>query len=313
MTATLASIVAASAPLVIAVIGETISEKAGVVNLSLDGSMLLSAMAGFVIALETDSVTLGFAAAAAASMAVALLIAYASINLKLNQIAVGFVLFLLATDLSSFLGNSYVRVQGPAVTPRPIPGLSDIPFVGRVLFSHNLMVYFSLALIPVAYWFIYRTRRGLVLQAVGERPEAAHARGVAVNRLRYLYTAIGGALVGIAGAAYSLDVQLGWSHRKLAGLGWIALAIVIFGGWHPVRAAFGTYLFGALQVVALKLQPVFPGLAQVLPILPFPLMIFTLVVVNRPWLRRIADRHPGWRAVLMGEAPSGIGVPFDPE
>ncbi|HJW84107.1 MAG TPA: ABC transporter permease, partial [Anaerolineae bacterium] len=208
MEAALASIIAASAPLIFAAIGEAITEKAGVINLSLDGSILLSAMAGFAAAYTTGNVWLGFLAAMFVSLLVALLVAYASISLKLNQVAVGFVLTLLCTDLSSFLGNPFVRIQGPSVPHMPIPILENIPFIGPILFNHNLVVYASIVVVFVAYWFMFRTRRGLILQGVGERPEAAFARGVPVNRMRYLYTALGGALVGLAGAAYSLDVKL---------------------------------------------------------------------------------------------------------
>jgi len=313
MEAALASILAASAPLIFATIGETITEKSGVINLSLDGSILLSAMTGFATAYLTGSVWLGFAAAAVVSLLVALLVAYASISLRLNQVAVGFVLTLLCADLSSFLGNPFVRIQGPSVPHLPIPILEDVPFIGPILFDQDPVVYGSILAIIAAYLFMFRTRRGLALQGIGERPEAAHARGVPVNRMRYVYAAVGGALVGIAGAAYSLDVKLGWSYRHTAGLGWIALAIVIFGGWHPIRAAFGAYLFGALQVLALKLQPVLPNLSQVLSTLPFPLMIFTLLLVSSDSLGRLLDRWPAVRGVLRSEPPSALGTHFEQE
>ena len=310
MEAALASILAASAPLIFATIGEAITEKSGVINLSLDGSILLSAMAGFAAAYVSGSVWIGFLAAMIVSMLVALLVAFASISLRLNQVAVGFVLTLLCTDLSSFLGNPFVRIQGPSVPHMPIPLLRDIPVVGPILFEHDLVVYASVLLIFVVYWFMFRTRRGLELQGVGERPEAAYARGAPVNRRRYLYAAVGGALVGVAGAAYSLDVKLGWSYRHTAGLGWIALAIVIFGGWHPFRVAFGAYLFGGLQTLALKLQPVLPNLSQVLPILPFPLMIFTLLLVYSDSIRGLLDRWPALRGILRSDPPSALGTPY---
>lgn len=313
MEAALASILLASAPLIFATIGETMTEKSGVINLSLDGSILLSAMIGFAAAYLTGNVWLGFVAAAIVSMIVALLVAYASISLRLNQVAVGFVLTLLCADLSSFLGNPFVRIQGPSVPHMPIPFLEDIPFLGPILFDQDPVVYASILAIIAAYLFMFRTRRGLELQGMGERPEAAHARGIPVNRMRYVYAAVGGALVGIAGAAYSLDVKLGWSYRHTAGLGWIALAIVIFGGWHPVRVAFGAYLFGALQVLALKLQPVLPNLSQVLSILPFPLMIFTLLLVSSDSLGRLLDRWPTVRGVLRSEPPSALGTHFEQE
>lgn len=308
--AELASIIAAASPLIYAVVGETIAEKAGVINLSLDGSIMLSAMTGFAVSFITGSVWLGFGAAIVVSALIAALVAFASIELRLNQIAVGFVLFLLAARLSSFLGNPYVGQQAAHVSPLPIPGLSSIPFFGKVLFSHNLSVYGSYLALIGSYLFLYRTRRGLELQGVGERPEAAFARGLPVNRLRYLYTVIGGSLVGVAGAAFSLDVKLGWRDGLTTNFGWIALAIVIFGGWNPMRAALGCYLFGALQLTALKLQPVFPALSQILPVMPFVLMILALLLVYMDAFRHLADRRPGLRRLFGGEPPSAIGTAF---
>ncbi len=312
MEATLASIVAAATPLVFAAVGETVAERSGIINLSLDGSLMLAALAGFAVGLESGVWWVGFMAAAFVGAAAAAIVASSSIALRLNQVAVGFVLALLCTDLSSFLGASYVGQRGVSVPPRDIPILGDIPWIGAILFSHNVVVYAGLALVITVYWYMFRSRPGLALRGIGERPEAAHARGVLVNRMRYLYTILGGALVGIGGAAFSLDVKLGWSFKHTAGFGWIALAIVIFGGWHPVRAALGAYLFGALQIAALKLQPVFPGMSQILPILPFPLMIFTLVLVNRRWLQELADRAPSLRGFLATEPPSALGTHFPP-
>lgn len=313
MEAMLATIVASASALVYAVVGETITEKAGVVNLSMEGTIMLSAMTGFAVAYSTGSVLLGFLAAAGVGALIAALVAFASIELRLNQIAVGFVLALLAIELSSFLGDPYVGQHGPSVRAVPIPLLEDIPFVGRVLFRHNLSVYGSYLAIVVGYLFVFRTRRGLEMQGVGERAEAAFARGIDVNRLRYLYTMVGGALAGIAGAAFSLDVTLGWREGLTTNLGWIALAIVIFGGWNPIRAAFGAYLFGVLLWAALQLQPVFPSESQILSLLPFPLMIFALVLVYLQLFRDLADRHPIWRRLLSSDPPSGLGTAFHRE
>lgn len=313
MEATLASIIAAAAPLVYAAVGEAITERAGVVNLSLDGSILLSAMSAFAVASLTGQVGLGFVAAAAVSALIALLVAWSGIGLRLNQVAVGFVLTLLAAALASYLGEGFVHQPGPSVSSRPIPVLSEIPLVGRALFGQNLSVYGSLLLVLAAGWFLARNPRGLELRAAGERPEAAHARGINVNRYRYLAALVGGALVGVAGAAFSLDQKLGWSDGHTAGFGWIALAIVIFGGWQPFRVAVGCYLFGALQVLALRLQARLPGLSQILPSLPFPLMIFTLVVVNSQTLRRLVGGSPRLTRWLLPEAPGGLGRNFVPE
>jgi simple sugar transport system permease protein len=310
-TATIASIVAGASALLFATMGETISEKAGVINLSVDGSMMLAALAGFVVAFETGNVWLGFPAAAVVGMLVALVVAFGSIKLSLNQVAVGFVLFALCTELSRFLGQSYVGRPPVAVPAWEIPGLSSIPFFGRVMFDHNLVVYLAYITVIATYVFMYRTRRGLELQGIGERPEAAHSRGVPVNRLRYFYTALGGALIGIGGAAFSLDVILGWSDRPTRNLGWIVLAIVIFGGWHPLRAAIGVLLFGALQAYAINLVPEYPSLSQVLPSIPFPAMIVVLVIVNWKALLKWLDRYPFLRVILRSDPPTAIGTRFE--
>ncbi len=313
MEATFNSIVAAAAPLIIASMGETITEKSGVINLSLEGSIRLSAMTAFAISFWVGHALVGFVAAAVVGALIAAIIAYSSIGLKLNQIAVGFVLALLAIDLASFLGDSFVGERGPRVPPLPIPVLSDIPFIGKVLFDQNLVVYASFAAIGATWWFFYRTRPGLSVQGVGERPAAAFARGISVNKLRFWYTVLGGAMVGIAGAAYSLDVKLGWRETLTLNLGWIALAMVIFGGWHPLRVAAGAYLFGALQVLAFQLQDVFPGVAQVLPVAPFPLMILALALVYSDWFKTLGDRYPRLRNILGSEAPAALGTAFERE
>jgi general nucleoside transport system permease protein len=277
-----AAILAWAAPLMFATMGETLSERAGVINLSLDGTMLLAAMVGFAVGLHSGSVLLGFLAAALVGVAVSFVLCVVSISLRQSQLAVGFVLTLLCTDLSSFLGNRYVRVPGVVVPHMSIPVLRDIPFLGALLFDHDMLIYASFLLVPAVWWFLFHTRRGLVLRSLGERPEAAFARGVNVNRLRYLYVMLGGALVGIAGAAYSLDIKQGWSHRHIAGMGWIALAIVIFGGWRPWRVALGCYLFGLLQIVSTRSQSMFTSLpTQIFQVAPFVLMIVVLALVSQ--------------------------------
>jgi ABC-type uncharacterized transport system permease subunit len=301
----LASIVAAAPPLIFAVLGETIGERAGVINLSLDGSLLLSAMAGFVAAAETGSVLAGFAAAALVGSAMAFIVVFASVTLRQSQVATGFVLTLLGRDLAYVLGNRWSHVPGPQVAHLPVAGLQSVPAVGPVLFDHNLVVYASLIAVAAAWGFLYRTQPGLNLRAMGEHPAAAYARGVAVTRMRYLYTMVGGALVGIGGAGFSLLVKPGWARPYgIEGTGWIALAIVIFGGWRPVRVACGAYLFVALQTLANTLQGALPGVPmQLFTTLPFPLMIFALLVVSlgqTDWANRHLARFPaGVRAPIL--------------
>jgi simple sugar transport system permease protein len=319
----LAAVLAGAAPLVIATMGATIGERAGVVNLSLDGTILLGAMTGFAVALTTDSLLLGFGTAALVGALVALVLCYLSLTLGQSQTAVGFVLALLGTELSSFFGAPFVRQPGPSVPFAPIPGLAEIPLLGPLLFTHDPVIYASFLLVPLTWWVLFRTRLGLTLRALGERPQAAFARGVPVTRMRYLATVAGGALVGIAGAAYSLDLKQGWSYRHTFGAGWIALAIVIFGGWRPWRVALGCYLFAALEILALRSQSALPGVpTQVFQVAPFALMIVVLALVNllgSPAVsRRIAElpprlRRPVQRAVgeIAAPPPAALGQPFE--
>ncbi|HEY67336.1 MAG TPA: ABC transporter permease, partial [Thermoflexia bacterium] len=312
---TLSSIVAAATPVVLASIGETISEKSGVINLSLDGSIALSAMTGFAVAFTTGSATLGLLAAMAVGALIALIVAFASITLRQEQVAVGFVLTMLGLELADFLGNPFVRKPGPSVPHMPIPLLSGIPFLGPIFFDHNLMVYLSLLSIVAVWWWIYKTQPGLKLQGVGERPESAFARGVNVNRLRYVYTVVGGALVGLGGASYSLSIKLGWSHRHTFGIGWIALAIVIFGGWNPWRVAAGSYLFGLLKALGSILQrnPAFAAVpTQIFSSAPFALMIFALLLVSSEGVDRLLALLPPRLArridrAIRGRPPGGLG------
>jgi len=321
LTILLASVVAGAAPIVLAAVGETITEKAGLINLSLDGSILLSAMAAFAVTYESNSLMLGFASAAAVGALVAAAVAVFSIYLGQNQVAVGFVLTLMTRDLAYFIGNPYSRLQGPQVSPLPIPVLNRIPFLGELFLNHNLPVYLSLILIVVSWWFIYRTPSGLKLRSVGEHPRAAYARGIDPQRVQLLYAICGGMLVGLAGATFSLATKPGWGRPQGAeGTGWICLAIVIFGGWHPLKAAAGAYLFAFLQVLGIYLQEWMPSVpSQVFQVAPFPLMIFTLLVMSfaqNESVRRWAEGKARVNSLLgffSGMAPSALGKPYRPD
>ncbi len=313
----LASIMLASAPLIIAVCGETLTERSGVVNLSLDGSMLMAAMVGFFIAFQSENVWIGFMAGAAIGAFFALIVAFGSIRLHQSQVAIGFVLTLLGDDLSAFLGQNYTRIPGPVVKHFGIPLLEDIPVLGPIFFDQSIVVYFSFVLVAVSWWWLNRTQPGLYLRSAGERPEAGFARGVNVNLQRYLYAIIGGALVGIAGASYSLDVKIGWSDGHTRGFGWIALAIVIFGGWSPVRGAIGAILFGATKALATILQRTFPEVPVVLfNALPWLLMIFVLLLVGSDATERVIELtpkrvQPRLRSILRVSPPMALGTTFD--
>ena len=323
----LAGVLAAAAPVMFAVIGETITERAGIINLSLNGSILLSAMGGFTVAYLSGSLLLGFLTGMLIGAVVALIVAFGSITLHQSQVAVGFVLALAGRDLSYFLGVPYMNLSGPTLPTWQIPILKDIPFIGPLFFRLDIITYLSYVVIILAWVWLYRTRPGLMLQGIGERPAAAYVRGANVNRLRYIYTIVGGAFAGLAGPAYTLNVKPGWmgTQTGLDGVGWIALAIVIFGGWSPLRAAFGAYLFALLQWLGLVLQPSLPGIpSQVLQVAPFPLMILTLLLVNignAEWVQRwLASMPEGTRRVavkvlraMRASPPAALGVPFESE
>ncbi|MBZ0302468.1 MAG: ABC transporter permease [Anaerolineae bacterium] len=322
---TLSRIVANATPLVIASLGETITERAGVINLSLNGSIVMAAMVGFAAALVSDNLIVGMIAAMVAGAVIALIIALASIELRQDQVAVGFVLTLLAADLAQFLGQDYTRIPGPQVPNWPVPVLDQIPIIGPIFFDHNILVYFSYALAIGIWFWLFRTRPGMAHRAVGERPEAAFARGTNVHRLRYLYTTIGGALVGLAGAAYSLHFKPGWSTPpSMQGDGWIALVIVIFGGWHPFRVVLGAYLFAALRAVSSDIQK--NGLIVLgqtiefnfvlLNALPWLLLIVTLVLVSTGTIERLLQIMPRplqkrMRSVLRSDSPKALGTRFE--
>jgi general nucleoside transport system permease protein len=321
--AILATAIATSTPLVFACLGETITERAGVINLSAEGTILLGAMTGFAIAKTLEglgtvpSLLAGFAGAGVVGAFIALIVAFGTLTLKQSQVAIGFVLALLAANLSSFLGNSFVRIPGLTVPSFKIPLLQDIPLLGSLLFQSDWLVYLSYAAIAFVWIYFYRTRAGLMLRAIGEQPNAAFARGTNVVLMRYLYTMLGGAMVGIAGAAFSLDFKAGWSHLHTAGYGWIALAIVIFGGWNPLRVALSCYLFGILQSLASVAQSTIPNIpTQVFTVAPFMLMILLLVLTSSEWLERLLELLPSPLDRVASEAirstpPAGLGKVFE--
>ncbi|OGR18113.1 MAG: hypothetical protein A2X81_16375 [Desulfobacterales bacterium GWB2_56_26] len=307
----LAALVAMAAPLVLAALGETLTEKAGVVNLSLDGTILLGAMTGFVVASVTQSLLLGFLAAGLTGCLVAALVAVIGVWLGQSQVAVGFALTFLCRDLAYFLGNPYARQQGPQLATLPVPLLADLPFFGTVFFTHSFIVYLSFLATPCCIYFLYHTRHGLTLRAAGENPEGCWARGIDPNTVRFLATLAGGAMAGLAGAAFSLAVKPGWGHPQgCEGIGWIALALVIFGSWHPLRVAAGAYFFGLLQLLGIAFQDSFPGIpGQIFQVAPFPLMIFTLILIHLS--RNTKNRYfAGFVRLFGSPPPRGLGRPY---
>ncbi len=326
LVSSIASILAWAAPVIFGVIGETISERAGVMNLSLNGSLILCAMVGFVVGTTTNSFLLGFLASALVGALVALLIAFMSIALKQSQVAVGYVLAIATKSLAYFLGAPYVGKAVMLLPQVPIPWLSEIPFIGPIFFKQTILTYFSYLAIFLCYFWIFKTQQGLILSGIGERPSAAYIRGVNVNRMRYIYTAVGGALVGIGSALYSLSVKT-WNGQLSGfdGIGWIILAITIFGGWHPIKGALGSYLFVLLQYLGIILQPLMPNVnSRIIQVAPFPLMILALLFVNignSDWVdRTLAGLPENVRHTLAKilramrtTPPAALGVPFEKE
>lgn len=305
----LAAIIMMAAPLLIAALGETISEKGGVVNLSLDGTILLSAMAGFAAASETHSIFLGFIAATATGAAVSLLLAVIGVWLNQSQVAVGFALTFLCRDLAYFLGNPYARQQGPQLETLNIPWLSQLPVIGKALFSHTIIVYVSFALIPCVLYFLHHSRTGLHIRMAGENQESCWARGINPKVTRTIAAVTGGSLIGLAGAAYSLAIKPGWGHPQgCEGIGWIALALVIFGGWQPLRVVSGAYFFGMLQLLGIYFQDYFTSIPpQIFQVAPFPLMIFILVIMH------IVQKTKSSKTTIIsrlfrGKSPQQLGI-----
>lgn len=315
--AILGTAIASATPLIFAVMGETLTELAGVINLATEGTIMLAALASFAVAKSTNSLLLGFGVAALVGAIVAFVLALGSITLRQSQIAIGFVLTLLCSDLSSFLGSAFARVPGPTVPGWAFPLLQDLPILGPLFFQSDGLVYLSYGLVIGTWVYVYQTYWGLQLRSLGEHPNAAFVRGIPIIPLRYFYTLWGGALIGMAGAAFSLDFKAGWSHRHTAGYGWIALAIVIFGGWNPLRAALGVYLFGILQVVANQSQATLLGIpTQVVSLAPFVVMLLVLVITSGEGLERslqplpLVFKHPLLR-VLKTSPPEALGKHFD--
>jgi simple sugar transport system permease protein len=282
LIAFLASTAGAATPLVLASTGELVAERSGVINLGLEGIMLVGAVAGFSTTLHTGSMGLGLLAALAAGTAMALVFAFLVLTLQTNQVATGLALTLFGLGLSAFLGRDLV---GQTVAPMPhldIPLLSSLPFVGPLLFRFDAMVYASLLLVAVVGWLLARTRIGLLIRAVGEAPHAAHAIGMPVVNLRYATVLFGGALAGIGGAYLSLALTPMWVEGMTAGRGWIALAQVVFATWKPRGLLLGAYLFGGVTVLQFHGQGF--GLAipsEFLSMLPYLATIVVLVIICR--------------------------------
>ena len=302
---TLALLVAATlnagTVLAIAGLGLLVNERAGIVNLGAEGLMLVAAFAGFATAVHTGNDWIAFGAGAGAGALLAAAFGVLVIWLNTNQYATGLALSLFGTGFSAFAGIRYTQEK---LGPRPhfeIPGLADIPFVGPALFRQHPMVYLAIALAFALAWFLYRSRAGLVLRAVGESPESAHALGYPVRRIRLFAVVVGGALCGVAGAYLSVIYTPLWVEGMVAGKGWIALALTTFATWRPTRVLLGAYLFGGVTMLQFQLQG--QGVqvpSQMLSMLPYVATIVVLVLISR---------NATWIRVNM---PASLGKPFFP-
>ena len=301
------SIMIAATPLMLAALGELVVEKSGVLNLGVEGMMIIGAIAGFAVAVETGSPMLGVVAAALAGAALALVFGVLTQMLLSNQVATGLALTLFGLGLAALIGQPYAGIKPPAF-PRLDFFLSDIPVIGRVLFGHDLMLYLAFALLAAVWLFLSRTRAGLILRAVGESHDAAHALGYNVIGIRLAAIAFGGACAGLGGAALSLVRVPQWTEGMTAGAGWIALAIVVFATWKPGRVALGAYLFGGVTILQLNFQA-----ARITPLwlLALALLLLAVNASVRRWQqgRPVAPVLGWWAATAATAALAVVWAP----
>jgi general nucleoside transport system permease protein len=297
----IASAIASGTPLALAALGLIINERAGIINLGAEGLMLVAAIAGFASAVATHNAGLALLAGAVAAALLSTVFGVLVIWLNTNQYASGLSLSLFGAGLSAFVGVGYTQEHWVAQPSTGLPGLSQLPWLGPALFTQHPLAYLAIALSLALGWFLFRSKPGLVLRAVGESPEAAQALGYPVRRIRLLAVVMGGALVGLGGAYVSVVATPLWVEGMIAGKGWIALALTTFATWRPARALWGAYLFGGVTMLQLHLQgrgvsvPV-----EILTALPYLSTILVLVLISR---------NPRWIAANM---PASLGKPFYP-
>ncbi len=291
-------------PLLFATVGEIITERSGVLNLGLEGLMLMGAFTGFVTAYSTGNLWLAFTLSLVVGALFALIHAFMSITLRVNQVVSGLALTMLGSGLSGILGRAYVGRPAVMFQPVAIPGLEKIPVIGPAFFKQDPLVYVGYVLTFFLAWFIFKTKAGLTLRAVGEEPAAADARGVNVFWVRYLATLVGGALTAAGGAYLSLAATSMWMENMSAGRGWIAIALVIFAAWDPLKAMLGSYLFGFIMSLQFRLQATgeVHVSANLLLMLPYLVTLVSMVLfsINESFRKRIG-------------APSALGVPYSRE
>ena len=277
----IASLMVASVPIMLAALGELVVEKSGVLNLGVEGMMIMGAICGFITAVSTGSPVMGFVGGAAGGAALSLIFAFLTQTLLANQVATGLALTLFGLGLSSLMGQGYNGIKPPLTGVVPFGPLRDIPGLGRILFSHDWVVYFSIAIVAATWWVLRYSRAGLIIRAVGENHDAAHALGFKVQRIRLACITFGGAMAGMGGAYISLVRVPQWTDGITAGAGWIALAIVVFASWKPWRVLIGAYLFGGITVLQLNLQAAGSRIpVEYLSMSPYLITIVVLVIMS---------------------------------
>lgn len=305
----LSSAIVTGTPLLFAALGEILTERVGVLNLGVEGMMLVGAVSGYIVTVQTHDHWLGVLAAMAAGGMMAAIHAFLSVTLRANQVVSGLALTIFGSGLSSYLGASYIGQPVPDVfRPVHVPGLARIPYLGKIFFQHDVLVYLSFLLVAVLWFLVFRTRWGLNMRAVGENPGAADSMGIPVYLIRYTYVIIGGMLAGMGGAYLSLAYAPSWIDNMTAGRGWIAVALVIFAVWHPGKALIGAYIFGGVDALGFRiqalgekasfLQHVSPFFLQMLP---YILTIIVLIMITSETKKRRVG------------TPASLGVPYDRE
>ncbi len=301
VSAILLTVITAATPLLFAALGELVVEKSGVLNLGVEGMMVSGAVAAFACVIAFDNAVLAVVAGLLAGAAMSMLFALVALSLRANQVACGLALTLFGLGLSALVGQSYVGNPYAGLPKLALPVLSDMPLIGPLLFAQDALVYLSFALLLGVAWFLQRTRAGLILRAVGESHDSAHALGFNVLAVRYAAVAFGGAMAGLGGAYLSLAYSPMWAENITAGRGWIALALVVFAAWKPMRVLFGAYLFGAVTILQLHAQGAGVNLpSQLLSMLPYLATIVVLALISRD------------RAALRVHTPASLGKTFSP-
>ncbi|HCU80553.1 MAG: ABC transporter permease [Chloroflexi bacterium] len=298
---------AAGTSLVYATVGEILTERAGILNLGVEGIMIMGAVTGFAAAFHTESVFWGVIVAMLVGAMMASIHAFVTITLLADQVVSGLAMTLLGTGLASFLGQRLgtdgaplVGQIGPRFERMAVPVLAELGSIGDSVFNRDILTYLMYILVPIVWVFIYKLRAGLVLRSVGENPQASDAMGVDVFRVRYAYTIVGGMLVGLGGAHLSLSYTPGWTENITGGRGWIAVALVIFATWDPIRSVAGALLFGGVNAIQFRLQAAGTTIpASLLNMLPYILTIVVLVIVT--WFESLSKR--------VG-APAALGIPY---